>query len=128
MKNPFKKYSKVFSENLFWISIKKFARAMGVKVVYAALLLFYTYRRKDTPAWAKKIIIGVLGYFLSPIDAIPDLTPFVGYTDDLSMLAFALSALAFYINKEVKENAYKTLQKFFGKVNPEELEVIHKRL
>ncbi len=128
MKNPFQKYSKAFSENLFWIKIKKFARAAGIKVVYAALLLFYTYRRQETPAWAKKIIIGVLGYFLSPIDAIPDLTPFVGYTDDLSMLAFALSALAFYINEEVKQNAQLTLSKWFDKVDPEELESIHKRI
>ena len=128
MKNPFQKYSKSFSDNLFWIKLKKFARAAGIKVVYSALLLFYTYRREETPGWAKKIIIGVLGYFLSPIDAIPDLTPFVGYTDDLSMLAFALSALAFYVNKEVKGDAQRTLSRWFDKVDPDELEAIHKRI
>ena len=65
---------------------------------------------------------------MSPIDAIPDLTPFVGYTDDLSMLAFALSALAFYVNAEVKANAQQTLSNWFDKVDPDELESIHKRL
>ncbi len=128
MKNPFQKYNQFFSENLFWIKIKKFTRAAGVQVVYAALLLFYTFRRKETPPWAKKIIIGALGYFLSPIDAIPDLTPFLGYTDDLSILAFALSTIAFFVNKEVKENAQTTLQRWFKEVNPEDLEMINKRL
>lgn len=128
MKNPFQKYNQFFSENLFWIKIKKFTRAAGVQVVYAALLLFYTFRRKETPPWAKKIIIGALGYFLSPIDAIPDLTPFLGYTDDLSILAFALSTIAFFVNKEVKENAQITLKRWFKEVNPEDLEMINKRL
>ena len=106
MKNPFQEYNKQFSENLFWIKVKKMVRSAGVKVVYSALLLFYTYRRRETPKWAKKVIIGALGYFISPIDAIPDLTPFLGYTDDLSVLAFALSTLAFFINNEVSSSSY----------------------
>jgi len=128
MKNPFQEYNKQFSENLFWIKVKKMARSAGVKVVYSALLLFYTYRRRETPKWAKKVIIGALGYFISPIDAIPDLTPFLGYTDDLSVLAFALSTLAFFINKEVKENARRTLNKWFKNVDPSEIAAVDKRL
>jgi len=128
MKNPFQKYNQFFSENLFWIKLKKFTRAAGAQVVYAALLLFYTFRKKETPHWAKKIIIGALGYFLSPIDAIPDLTPFLGYTDDLSILAFALSTIAFCVDKEVIEKAHTTLKRWFKEVNPEDLEMINKRL
>jgi len=128
MKNPFQEYNKQFSENLFWIKVKKMARSAGVKVVYSALLLFYTYRRRETPKWAKKVIIGALGYFISPIDAIPDLTPFLGYTDDLSVLAFALSTLAFFINKEVKESARRTLNKWFKNVDPSEIAAVDKRL
>jgi len=128
MKNPFQKYNQFFSENLFWIKLKKFTRAAGVQVSYAALLLFYTYRRKETPNWAKKIIVGALGYLLSPIDAIPDLTPFLGYTDDLSVLAFALTSLAFCVNEEVKYKAETTLKRWFKEVNPEDLDAINNRL
>lgn len=128
MKNSFQKYSKQFSENLFWIKIKKFTRAAGVKVCYTALLLYYTFRRKETPKWAKKIIVGALGYFLSPIDAIPDLTPFLGYTDDLSVLAFALSAIAFCVNQEVKDKAQATIKRWFKDVDPDDLKAIDGRI
>jgi len=128
MKDPFQKYKHFFTENLFWIKIKKFTRAAGVKVSYSALLLYYTYRRKETPKWAKKIIIGALGYFVSPIDAIPDLTPFLGYTDDLSVMAFALTTLAFFVNQEVKDKAQTTLKRWFKEVHPDDLKAIDDRI
>ncbi len=128
MNDPFQKYKHFFSENLFWIKLKKFTRAAGVQVSYSALLLFYTYRRKETPTWAKKIIVGALGYFLSPIDVIPDLTPFLGYTDDLSIMAFALSTLAFFVNQEVKDNAETALKRWFKEVNSDDLKAINDRI
>jgi len=128
MKNLFQKYNKHFSENLFWIKVKKVAHSAGIKVVYSALLLYYTYRRKETPKWAKRVIIGALGYLISPIDAIPDLAPFLGYTDDLSVLVFALSTLAFFVNKEVKHNAQTTLNRWFKNINTAEIEAIDNRL
>ena len=128
MKDPFQRYKHFFSENLFWIKLKKFTRAAGVQVSYSALLLYYTYRRKETPKWAKKIIVGALGYFLSPIDVIPDLTPFLGYTDDLSVMAFALTTLALFVNQEVKDNAQKTLKRWFNEVHPNDLIAIDDRL
>ena len=70
MKNPFEAYGKRFSENKFFQKMSRHARDIGLKVVYTALLLFYAYRRSETPTWAKSIVIGVLGYLLSPFDAI----------------------------------------------------------
>ena len=65
-------------------------RQLGMKTCYSALLLFYAYRRSDTPSWAKNIVIGVLGYLIAPFDMLPDLTPIIGYTDDLGILGFGL--------------------------------------
>lgn len=78
---------------------------LGGQLVYAALLLYYAYLREDTSPWAKRIIIGAFAYLLNPIDAIPDLSPFIGYTDDFGILSFALVNVACYINQEVRENA-----------------------
>ncbi|MBT2605311.1 DUF1232 domain-containing protein [Bacillus sp. ISL-53] len=64
------KYSDNFSEDSFWKKIKKIGKKAGVKVVYVALLLFYTLQKPTTPVWAKTVIIGALGYFILPIDLI----------------------------------------------------------
>ncbi len=128
MKKIIEKYKGRFSEIKLWSKLKRFARQAGVKTVYTVLLLFYAFKRKDTPKWAKNIIIGLLGYFLAPIDAVPDLTPFIGLTDDLSLLSVGLVTVAGYINKEVKQQAREKLKALFGEYDPNELIEIDKRL
>lgn len=126
--NPFKKYADKFSEGKFWTKLKEYAKQAGVKAVYSALLLFYAFRRKDTPGWAKNIVLGVLGYFLTPIDAIPDLTPLLGYTDDIGVLSFGLVTIAAYINDEVKSQARTRLSKWFDEIDDDDLAEVDKQL
>lgn len=128
MKNPFEKYAYLFSENRLLKKIQHFARQAGLKVVYSVLLLYYAYRRSDTPIWAKRIIIGVLGYFISPIDMLPDLSPIIGYTDDLGVLSFGLVTIAAYVNDEVRIKARQKLRDWFGNFNVEELSEVDKQL
>jgi uncharacterized membrane protein YkvA (DUF1232 family) len=128
MENPFRSYIGKFSENRFWNKLRNYARQAGLKTVYAALLLFYAYRRKDTPYWAKNIVLGTLGYFLSPIDAVPDLTPIIGYTDDIGVLAFGLVTIAAYVNQEVKEKAKGQLHRWFGTYDEDELAEVDAKL
>jgi uncharacterized membrane protein YkvA (DUF1232 family) len=92
------------------------------------LLLYYAYKRSETPSWAKNIIIGVIGYFIAPIDAIPDLTPFFGYTDDIGILSFGLVTIACYVNEDVKENARQKLHKWFGDYDEDELREVDAQL
>ncbi|MCF8246340.1 MAG: DUF1232 domain-containing protein [Saprospiraceae bacterium] len=128
MKNPFDKYARQFTENRLLKKIQHFAKHAGLKVVYSVLLLFYSYRRSDTPIWAKRIIIGVLGYFIMPLDALPDLTPIIGYTDDLGVLSFGLVTIAAYVNDEVRIKARLKLRDWFGEFSLEELIEIDKQL
>lgn len=128
MENSYKKYKKKFSIIFFWKKLRKLAQQLGVKVVYIILLLFYAYRRKDTPAWAKNIVLGTLGYFLSPIDAIPDLTPIVGYTDDIGVLSFGLVTIAGYVNKEVRDKARRRIASWFKSYDVEDLSDIDQQL
>lgn len=79
-----------------------------------ALQLFYALQDSNTPAWAKAVIIGALGYFISPIDAIPDIVPMVGYADDLGVLTAAIATVAAYITDDVKAKAAAQLKKWFG--------------
>ena len=111
-----------------WKKLAKYAQRIGLKSVYSALLLYYAFRRKDTPAWAKRIITGILAYFIAPIDAIPDLTPFLGFTDDLGILGFGLATIAAYINKDVRLNARAQLEKWFDHIDEKELDAVDKTL
>ena len=90
-------------------------------MVYTALLLFYAYKRKDTPQWAKNIVIGALGYFVSPIDIIPDLTPLLGYTDDIGVLTLGLITIAAYVDVDVKMRAKDKLGAWFGEYDEAEI-------
>lgn len=107
-------YSIEYTEENFWGKIKKAATKVGAKVIYAALLLYYTLQLPTVPAWAKTVIIGSLGYFIFPFDAIPDVVPAVGHADDLGVLAIALSSVAIHINDSVKAKARQKIKDLFG--------------
>lgn len=128
MKNPFQNFTKRFSEGKFWRKLSGFGRQAGLKVVYSALLLYYAYHRKETPAWARRVILGVLGYLITPIDALPDLSPIVGYTDDFGVLTFGLVTVAAHINKNVREQARTKLTQWFGDYDEKELEQVDEKL
>ncbi len=118
----------MFSESRFWEKLKHFATAAGLKTVYTALLLYYAYRRKETPAWAKRLVLGVLGYFIMPIDVIPDLGFLIGYTDDLGVLSFALVTIAGFVNAEVRANARERLATWFPTADEAILSEVDKKL
>ncbi len=107
-------FEKDYSEDSFWGKMKKYAKAAGSEVVEKALQLYYALQDSNTPAWAKTVIIGALGYFISPIDAIPDIIPVVGYADDLGVIAAALAAVAIYITDDIKAKAKQKLKEWFG--------------
>ncbi len=81
-------YSNHYSEQNLWDKIKQFSKTAGEKVVYAVLLLFYLVTDKGVSLKSKATIIGALGYFIFPLDAIPDIMPAIGFTDDLGVLMF----------------------------------------
>jgi len=108
------KFEEEFSENGFWNKVKNFAKVAGESVLEPALKLYYSAQDSDTPIWAKTTVYSALGYFVSPIDAIPDITPIVGYSDDLGVLVAATATVAAYIKNEHSEKAKETLTQWFG--------------
>lgn len=100
----------------------------GAKVIYPVLLLVYAYRRKETPTWAKTVILGALSYFVSPIDMIPDLTPLLGYTDDLSVIVAGISSIAMYINDDVRKQAKDKLRSWLPDYDLGEIEIIDTKM
>lgn len=128
MLKKLKKYRKAFSGRKLVQKLPNYLKAIGIKAVYTVLLLFNAYQRKETPAWAKNIILGALGYLLAPIDGIPDITPFLGFTDDMGVLSFGLVSIACYINEGVRKDARKQLSKWFNTYDESDLQEVDAKL
>ena len=102
-----------YSDESFWLKVKLFAKKAGREVIDNALCLYYAAKRPDTPKWAKTVIFGALAYFISPIDAIPDLTPIMGFSDDLGALVAALAMVSMYVDDGVKNQAAEKTAAWF---------------
>lgn len=105
---------KEISEKRFLGKVKRAFKSAGQETIEKSFLLFYTMRDPNTPAWCKGVIIGALGYFISLIDGIPDLTPMLGYTDDVGVMIAALSAIAGHVTDENKEKAKLKAENIFS--------------
>lgn len=103
------------SEESFWRKVTDFAKTAGKEVIVTALTSYYCAMDPDTPATAKAIIVGALGYFILPLDAIPDPTPVVGFSDDLGALVMAVTLVAAHIKPEHRKKAEEQWANIFGK-------------
>lgn len=112
--NETNEHSEHFSDDGFWDKVRKFSKVAGIEVLERALTLYYTYQEESTPRWAKATILGALGYFINPLDAIIDATPLVGFSDDLGVLTLAVATVAVHITEASKDKAKTTLAKWFG--------------
>jgi len=72
----------------FWAKVR---RTVG-KVPFAkdVVAMYYAMMDEATPLWAKVAIGGAIVYFVSPVDAIPDALPGLGYADDAAVVAETL--------------------------------------
>lgn len=109
----FMKYSSKFSKGDFAEKISRIAKRAGAKLVYAALILYYTLQSPMVSVKDKAIIIGALGYLISPLDAIPDAIPIAGLGDDLAVLLYVLQKVWIDVSDDVKDKARGKLAKWF---------------
>lgn len=107
-------YAKYYSKSDYWNKIKDTAKAAGRGAIEKSLILYYVGNDPDTPAWAKTIVAGALGYFIFPLDAIPDFAPVIGYTDDIGILIAAIAALGVSVEKKHITKAQKKATEWFG--------------
>jgi len=109
----FMKYKDKFSRRGFVDKLSHIAKRAGVKLVYAALVLYYTLESDKVSVKDKAIIIGALGYLISPLDVIPDAIPIAGLSDDLAVLIYVLHKVWNDVSEEVKAKAKKKLNQWF---------------
>ena len=110
----FEAYRQYFNDSDLWQKIANVARKAGIKVVYAALVLYYLARDGQIPIKEKLKIYGALGYFILPIDMIPDSLLVLGFTDDFAALAYALYSASKYVTPDIEARAEAKLREWFG--------------
>lgn len=99
-----------YDEEGFWRKLRGLLKKASRELLGKALWLYYALRRDDLPAWARTAIIGALGYFVFPLDVIPDVLLPLGLTDDLGVIVSALATVARYVGPEEKRQAEEKLQ------------------
>lgn len=106
-------HANYFSANEFMEKVARVAKRAGAKFVYASLILYYTLQSPKVSKRDKALIIGALGYMISPLDVIPDAIPIAGLTDDLAVLLYVLKKVWTGIDPEIVEQAKSKLSRWF---------------
>ncbi|MDH6358575.1 YkvA family protein [Parabacteroides sp. PF5-9] len=104
--NEIEKYGKHYSKKNFWDKIFRIARKVGATVLRPALILYYLLEDDKVPFKHKAYIVGALGYFILPVDLIPEsILPVIGFTDDIAVMALALKLVNDSVTPEIKAKA-----------------------
>ena len=108
-------YQSYYDENGFKSKIRRIAKFAGAGVLRPILQLYYMLEDGKVPLKYKAYIIGALGYFILPVDLIPDFIAVFGYTDDLAVAAILLKQLKDHITPEVKEKTERKIEELLKK-------------
>ena len=118
----FMSFANKFSPSDFVDKVARIAKRAGAKLVYAALILYYTLQSEKVSKADKALIVGALGYMISPFDAVPDAIPIVGLTDDLAALLYVLTKVWMDVAPEIKDKARARLSKWFDEDEIKEID------
>jgi uncharacterized membrane protein YkvA (DUF1232 family) len=98
----------------FWPKIRKVA----ARVPFAAdaLAVWYCARDDETPTSAKGMMLAALAYFVLPADALPDIIPIIGYTDDAAVFATLVGLLG----RNLKPRHHQAARQAISRLRDEE--------
>lgn len=105
---------KHYSSKGFIDKLKGSGLKLGFKALHGAATLFSAVKSPDMPKQNKLLIVGVLGYFILPVDLVADFLPGIGLADDAIIIMQALSTIYSSITEEMKEEGHLLLKKIFG--------------
>lgn len=115
-------YARRYNERSLLAKIRRYAQKAGQQVIYAVLLLYYVMKDPGVVLKTKLTIAAALGYFIVPTDAIFDLAPILGFTDDLGVLIYALVKVSSSLTPAIRSKARHKLRDWFP--GPDERELL----
>lgn len=99
-------------ERRFWRLVARLAASLP----FARDLLagYYCALDRQTPGHVRAVLLGALGYFVLPFDAIPDVIVGLGFTDDASVLAAVVATVGRHIRQDHRDRAEAKLDELRG--------------
>ena len=96
----------------FWTKMGR----MAAHIPFAedAVAAYYCAKDSNTPMHVKGILLAALAYFIMPLDGIPDILPFLGFTDDAAVIAIALAKIRQHMRPEHRDQAREKLNELKG--------------
>lgn len=112
------KYGTYYSDNRFWKKVERVAKKVGATVLLPVFTLYYMLQDDKVSLQHKTYIVGALGYFILPIDLIPDgILPVIGFTDDIAVMTLVLKLVKDSITSEIKARANARVSEIIGTDN-----------
>ena len=93
----------------FWRTAKKAARQ--VPFMDEVVAAYYCALDSKTPFRAKAVLLAALGYFVLPVDTIPDVILGLGFTDDIAVLTAAITAMRAHMTPAHRMSAREALDR-----------------
>ena len=112
------KYGTYYSDNRFWKKVERVAKKVGATVLLPVFTLYYMLQDDKVSLQHKAYIVGALGYFILPIDLIPDgILPVIGFTDDIAVMTLVLKLVKDSITPEIKARPNARVSEIIGTDN-----------
>ncbi len=108
-------FAREYSDKRFVKKLRLYSQVAGNEVLDKAFRLYFVLHKPETPKWVKGTIVGALGYFIFPFDAVSDFLPLIGYSDDLSVLVAALAMVSRYVDDEVRAKAKSAAERWISR-------------
>jgi uncharacterized membrane protein YkvA (DUF1232 family) len=91
----------------FWLKFKRFSADLPFAEDLVAA--YFCAFDRNTPRHVQAVLLGALAYFVLPFDAIPDMLPLIGFTDDGAVLATTIRLVAAHIRPRHRQAAERVL-------------------
>ncbi len=91
----------------FWKTMKRAFR--HIPFAEDVVAGYYCAVDRNTPTRVRTLLFGALGYFVLPIDTIPDIVAGIGFTDDAAVLLATLAMVGAHIRPDHRAAAKRVL-------------------
>ncbi len=91
----------------FWRKLRRYARR--IPFAEEAVAAWYCSRDPKTPSHVRAAMLAALAYFVIPTDALPDILPALGFSDDAAVFLAVWHMMAKHVTNEHRRKAAEAL-------------------